>query len=99
MTTISIRVSNPARLTTTTAHVSESAASAWTRLTRWLQSAWCVINGGHYKVLHTEPDRMALRCVACGHMSPGWSVGSPRLARSMPSDPDRLRAVRRPMIA
>jgi len=58
-----------------------------------------VINGGHYKVLHTEPDRMALKCVACGHMSPGWIVGSPRLARSMPSDPERLRAVRRPMVA
>jgi hypothetical protein len=98
MTTISMRVSNPAALQNT-ADVSASAASTWARITRWIQSTWCVINGGHYKVLHTEPERMALRCVACGHTSPGWAVGSPRLARTMPSDPERLRAVRRPMIA
>jgi hypothetical protein len=97
MTTISIRVSEPARLTTR--DVSASALSAWRRVTRALQSTWCVVNGGHYKVLHTEPDRMALRCVACGHRSPGWAVGSPRLARTMPSDPKRLRPVRRPVVA
>ena len=79
MTTISIRVSEPARLRT---HVPATALSAWQRISRLVQSTWCVINGGHYKVLHTEPDRMALRCVACGHTSPGWAVGSPRLARS-----------------
>ena len=99
MTTISVRVSGPARLTTSANQVSASALSLWTRFTRGVQSTWCVINGGHYKVLHTEPERMALRCVACGHMSPGWAVGSPRLARTMPSDPERLRAVRRPMVA
>ncbi len=97
MTTISIRVSAPARLTTTA--VSASALSAWLSATRFLQSTWCVVNGGHHKVLHTEPERLALRCVACGHMSPGWAVGSPRLARAMPSDPRRVRAVRRPAAA
>ena len=97
MTTISIRVSDPARLTA--GRVPASAASLWTRFARAIRSTWCVVNGGHYKVLHTEPDRMALRCVACGHMSPGWAVGSPRLARTMPSDPERLRAVRRQMVA
>ena len=99
MTTISIRVSDPARLTTTTAGVRAAAVSLWTRFARWVQSTWCVVNGGHYKVLHTQPDRMALRCVACGHTSPGWSVGSPRLARTMPSDPERLRATRPRMVA
>jgi hypothetical protein len=98
MTTISIRVSEPARLTAR--DVSATALSAWRRVTRVLQSTWCVVNGGHYKVLHTEPDRMALRCVACGHTSPGWAVGSPRLARTMPSDPQRrLRPARRPVVA
>jgi len=98
MTTISMRVSSPAALQNT-ADMSASAVSIWRRTTRLMQSTWCVINGGHYKVLHTEPDRMALRCVACGHTSPGWIVGSPRLARTMPSDPERLRAVRRPVVA
>jgi hypothetical protein len=97
MTTISIRVADPARLTRTTACA--RGTSVWTRLVRVLQSTWCVVNGGHYKVLHTEPERMALRCVACGHTSPGWVVGSPRLARSIPADPERLRAVRGRLVA
>jgi hypothetical protein len=32
-------------------------------------------------------------------MSPGWAVGSPRFTRTMPSDPERLRAVPRRMVA
>ncbi len=99
MTMISIRVPDPARLTSPAARVLAKATSFRTRLIRVLQSAWCVVNGGHYKVLHTEPDRMALRCVACGHTSPGWAVGSPRLARTMPADPERLRVARSRMVA
>ena len=58
-----------------------------------LQSTWCVINGGHYKVLHTAPDRMALRCVACGHTSPGWEVG---IAASCAHDACRSGTAARP---
>ena len=54
MTTISIRVSDPARLSTTTEKVRTNAVSLWARFARWVQSTWCVVNGGHYKVLHTE---------------------------------------------
>jgi hypothetical protein len=92
MTTISIRI--PGQRTLVTTGTSAYAAMAWKRLTSWLHTTWCVLNGGHYKVLHTEPDRMALRCVACGHRSPGWEVGSPRLARAMPPKPERLQARR-----
>ena len=53
------------------------AQAVWGRTLSWLRSTWCVINGGHYKVLHTEPEKLALRCVACGHTSPGWEVGAP----------------------
>jgi hypothetical protein len=88
MTTISIRMSGPADLTS---EVRTAGISVFEQLARWFRSTWCVINGGHYKVLHTEPAKMALRCVACGHTSPGWSVGSPRFARTMPADPERLR--------
>ena len=97
MTTISIRVSEPATLTAS-AGMRAGAVLLFTRISRLVQSTWCVMNGGHYKVLHTEPERMALRCVACGHTSPGWAVGAPRLARTMPSDPERLRAARRPAL-
>lgn len=97
MTTISLSVTNPSGVRSSVA--THPVAAAWRQFCRWLQSVWCVVNGGHYKVLHTEPDKMALRCVACGHMSPGWNVGSPRLARRVPADRERLRAVRRPMVA
>lgn len=99
MTTISIQVSETGTLTNRqTVPLTTAGPSLWARLTRMLQSTWCVVNGGHYKVLHTEPDRLALRCVACGHTSPGWAVGSPRLARRTPAKPDQLR-VRRPVAA
>ena len=80
MTTISIRMPQGHTLTTTEA-VSPSTVSAWTRLTSWAKSTSCVLTGGHYKVLHTDPNRLALRCVACGHTSPGWEVGSARVSR------------------
>jgi hypothetical protein len=92
MTLISIRLAAPARLANPAARVTALSTFLWTRLLRLFQSGWCVVNGGHYKVLHTEPDRMALRCVACGHTTPGWAVGAPRLARTVSADPDRLRA-------
>lgn len=98
MTTISIRIAGPRAQPTPHVATQLPGTSLWTRTMSWLRSAWCVINGGHYKVLHTEPDRLALRCVACGHMSPGWEVGSPRLSRRTPGDPDRLR-VHRPIAA
>jgi len=97
MTTISIRIAE-ARTRTNGRPAALPAASPWGRIMSWLRSAWCLINGGHYKVLHTQPDRLALRCVACGHMSPGWEVGSPRVARRTPADSERLR-VRRPIAA
>jgi len=92
MTTISIRV--PGQRTLTSSDFVVRTLSSWNQLTSWLNSTWCVINGGHYKVLHTEPDRMALKCVACGHRTPGWEVGSPRLTRRIPSHPERLRLQR-----
>ena len=99
MTSISIRIAEPSTLTTgRTATHTLPTQSVWGRTTSWLRMTWCVINGGHYKMLHTEPDRLALRCVACGHMSPGWEVGAPRVARRVAADPDRLR-VRRPIAA
>ncbi len=96
MTTISIRIAEPGSLRTTR----PSAAvlkSIVTKLLSRLRRIWCVINGGHYKVLHTEPKRLALRCVACGHTSPGWEVGSLRVRRA-PADSDRAR-VQRPVAA
>ncbi|MPZ17245.1 MAG: hypothetical protein GEV06_04950 [Luteitalea sp.] len=40
-----------------------------TRLAQWL----CGIQG-HDALLHFEPNRVTLRCAACGHTSPGWTT-------------------------
>jgi hypothetical protein len=39
----------------------------------------CVLNGGHYMVFHTTPTHLGLRCVACGHATPGWQIGKSTL--------------------
>jgi len=45
---------------------------------RWIHSMYrrliCMVTG-HTTVLHFEPRRLALRCVDCGHETPGWSIG------------------------
>lgn len=47
---------------------------------RWLTSLSCQLQGGHWKVLHTDgwgtgAVQVSLRCVSCGHTSPGWEIG------------------------
>lgn len=96
MSTISIRIAEP-RTLARRATQAVIPASLWGRIVTAFRSAWCVINGGHYKVLHTAPDRLALRCVSCGHMSPGWEIGSPRAVRRASNDHDGLRV--RPQVA
>ena len=91
MATISLEITEQVRLSER-AHA--GATSVLARFSSWARSTWCRVNGGHYKVLYTEPTRLALRCVACGHTSPGWHVGSPRFARRLAGDPERLRVQR-----
>ncbi len=33
---------------------------------------------GHDSLLQFEQDRMFLRCVSCGHETPGWMIDEPR---------------------
>lgn len=48
----------------------------WTlRLRAIVNRTYCVLMGGHWRVLHVSRDRMALRCVGCGDTTPGWQVG------------------------
>jgi hypothetical protein len=50
---------------------------------------------GHDNLLQFERDRMFLKCVSCGHESPGWSVAdTPRVARVEQETPHR--AIARP---
>lgn len=76
--------------------LSAFTTSALARVTRTLRVLWCTLNGGHYRVLHVEPSRMALRCVGCGQETPGWEIGATRPTPRYAGDPERFRLERQP---
>lgn len=46
-----------------------------------VREAACALRG-HSLLLHTEPGRIFLKCMDCGHETPGWSVAeAPRRPR------------------
>ena len=38
-----------------------------------VKQMWCGLHG-HDALLQFEQDRMYLRCVSCGHETPGWNL-------------------------
>jgi hypothetical protein len=38
-----------------------------------VRQMWCGLHG-HDSLLQFERDRMYLRCVSCGHATPGWDL-------------------------
>ena len=54
--------------------VARRSAALWQRCAARLRAGHCVLTGGHFSVLYTDDDRLALRCVSCGHQSPGWEI-------------------------
>jgi hypothetical protein len=46
---------------------------------------------GHDSLLQFERDRMFLRCVSCGHETPGWSLSDTPPARTVARDARPLR--------
>jgi len=49
------------------------AAGVWDRV----RQAMCGLHG-HDRLVHFERDRMFLRCVSCGHETPGWELRGTR---------------------
>ena len=45
------------------------------RLMAMLSQLVCGANG-HDMMLHFEDERMSLRCVSCGHETPGWELNA-----------------------
>ena len=54
-------------------NVGTARTTVFDRFTTWLQQTLCGF-GGHDALLHFENERMSLRCVSCGHESPGWEL-------------------------
>jgi len=42
---------------------------------------------GHDTLLQFEPDRMFLRCVSCGHETPGWALAEEPPAVTVREEP------------
>jgi hypothetical protein len=64
-------------------------------LTR-VQRALCGLHG-HDTLLQFGHQRLYLKCVSCGHESPGWTISDTRAAR--PRGAARLHALVRPELA
>jgi hypothetical protein len=54
-------------------HAAISVSSGDYIFTR-IHEAFCALHG-HDLMLHFEYGRICLRCVRCGHETPGWSTG------------------------
>jgi hypothetical protein len=53
---------------------------------------------GHDTLLQFEQDRMYLRCVSCGHQSPGWSLTETPPTVTEHGDARRHVLVRQPLV-
>lgn len=58
----------------TVSHDSEDVHHLVDRVTSGISHVLCAVHG-HDEVLHFERGRVSLRCMTCGHESPGWTVG------------------------
>jgi hypothetical protein len=63
------------------------------RVMDWLRQTCCSLHG-HDTMLHFEQERMSLRCVSCGHETPGWSLDEVPPTVTIRGDARRLAMVR-----
>ena len=54
---------------------------------------WCGLHG-HDMLLQFGHDRMFLRCVSCGHQSPGWELNEARPTVTVRAEAPAQRIVR-----
>jgi hypothetical protein len=66
------------------------------RLLIWLRQALCGLHG-HDTMLRFEQERMSLRCVSCGHETPGWQLNETRPTVTVRGD-NRRHAIARPQL-
>lgn len=50
-----------------------------------VKQMWCGLHG-HDSLLQFEQDRMFLRCVSCGHETPGWNLQEAPTAEAVAQD-------------
>ena len=73
----------------------ESVDNFGPRMIERLRQMFCGLHG-HDTMLHFEQDRMSLRCVSCGHETPGWELNETSRPTVMVRAETAHRAVLRP---
>jgi hypothetical protein len=63
-----------------------------------LRQMYCGLHG-HDTLLQFEQDRMFLRCVSCGHETPGWELNETPPTVTLRGDPRRHRLARPQLIS
>jgi hypothetical protein len=66
------------------------------RMLEWLRQAFCGLHG-HDTMLRFQQERMSLRCVSCGHETPGWELNEARPTVTVRGD-NRRHAIARPQL-
>ena len=74
----------------------ESVHSFSPRMIERLRQMFCGLHG-HDTMLHFEQDRMSLRCVSCGHETPGWELNETPPTVTIRGD-SRRQALARPRL-
>jgi hypothetical protein len=72
------------------------AAGLGGRVMDWLRQMFCGLHG-HDTMLHFEQERMSLRCVSCGHETPGWALNEVPPTVTIRGD-NRRHALARPQL-
>jgi hypothetical protein len=60
-----------------------------------VKQMWCGLHG-HDSLLQFEQDRIFLRCVSCGHETPGWDLNEAPPIASVETEP--AKAIVRPQL-
>jgi hypothetical protein len=81
-----------------TSHDEADAEGYGGRAIDWLRQMFCGLHG-HDTMLHFEQERMSLRCVSCGHETPGWMLNEVPPTVTIRGDARRMAIVRPQLVS
>ncbi|MBA2603920.1 MAG: hypothetical protein H0U94_10070 [Acidobacteria bacterium] len=87
----------PRTLTADDAPVAAHTGNVLAWAARRVRQALCGL-GGHDTVRHFEGKRVMMRCISCGHDTPGWEVADRGPRPRFEGDPRRHRLARTPTL-
>jgi hypothetical protein len=87
----------PSRLASHGAQTLNEADGVGTVVASKVRQIFCGMHG-HDNLLQFERDRMFLRCVSCGHESPGWELTETPPTITEVGDATRHAIVRPPLV-